>query len=187
MTFYNKLTPLEQFELVCMITSMCVFFAVILRELFNDREIQIAARLLGLAGFALLGAFAFRMASQLQQFEQRFAVQAKDVSVSQIGFAIRTKDGHDFVPGAYTDGVRATADGLWSGVGSDRYRNGGFTSLRRGDGNGTAAIGLGIERSSSTGNHGVDPVGSVLAEQWWASGSDRASGASSGDEPSTDF
>jgi hypothetical protein len=73
MTFYMKLQPIEQFEIVAMIAGMCLFFSVILMELFRDREIRIAARALGMIGVVVLGAFGFRMASQCQRLENQIA------------------------------------------------------------------------------------------------------------------
>lgn len=74
MTFYSNLEPLEQFELVCMVSGACVLMAIVLREYFADPDIQIAARGLGLIGFVLLGSFGWRMAAKVERLETR-AVQ----------------------------------------------------------------------------------------------------------------
>ena len=75
MSFYMKLQPLEQFEFVCMVAGACVFFALILRELFNDREIQIAGRALGGIGFVVLVLFSWRMAADKQTLQAQIQNQ----------------------------------------------------------------------------------------------------------------
>jgi len=51
----------EQFEAAVVVSGACVAAAVALREYFTDREIRIAARVLGLAGWAVVVTFAWRM------------------------------------------------------------------------------------------------------------------------------
>jgi hypothetical protein len=51
----------EQFEAAVVVSGVCVVAAVALREYFTDREIRIAARVLGLAGWAVVVTFAWRM------------------------------------------------------------------------------------------------------------------------------
>jgi hypothetical protein len=51
----------EQFEAAVVVSGVCLAAAVTLREYFTDREIRIAARVLGLAGWAVVVTFAWRM------------------------------------------------------------------------------------------------------------------------------
>lgn len=71
---YQNLEPLEQFELVCMVSGACVLVAIVLREYFADQHIRIMARGLGLIGFILLASFGWRMAAKVERLETR-AVQ----------------------------------------------------------------------------------------------------------------
>jgi hypothetical protein len=87
MTFYQNLEPLEQFELVAMVSSACVVLAVVLRELFADREIQLAARALGLIGFVLLGSFGWRMAAKCERLEP--SVHEHDESIRHHVYAVK--------------------------------------------------------------------------------------------------
>lgn len=75
MSFYTKLQPLEQFECVFMVAGACVFFALILRELFHDREIQIAGRALGGVGFVVLVLFSWRMALNVESLQAQIQTQ----------------------------------------------------------------------------------------------------------------
>ena len=172
MSFYAKLSPVEQFQVVGFVAAACVFFAVILRELFSDREIQIAARSLGLIGFALLGAFAYRMASTVER-QQIAAARAIEVSDAETGFAIRTRGGNEFIPGSFIDGMRSTAGRVRSGAGPDRHHDGSAGGIRRADGIGPAAIYLRSAGSTGTGDYGVDAARYLLGESRWAAGSSR--------------
>ena len=87
MTFYTKLQPLEQFEIVMMLAAMCFLSAIILREYFTDREIRIAGRVLGVAGFGVLAAFGWRMAAKVERLEQIARVQRASEIADQ-GFAL---------------------------------------------------------------------------------------------------
>lgn len=69
MSFYTKLQPMEQFEVVCMVAGACMFFALILREFFRDRDIQIAGRALGGVAFIVLVLFSWRMAADKQTLQ----------------------------------------------------------------------------------------------------------------------
>lgn len=51
----------DQFEAAVIVSGVCLAAAVLLREWFTDREIRIMARVLGVAGWAVVVTFAWRM------------------------------------------------------------------------------------------------------------------------------
>jgi len=166
MTFYMRLQPIEQFEIVAMIAGMCLFFSVILMELFRDREIRIAARALGMIGVVVLGAFGFRMASQCQRLENQIAMRAVEVSQHQSSnIVLRTRNGYEFTPGVLFDGLRTGTGYLRASVGPDRRGNGDLRSSR----SGIAASAVGSASGTGSGNSSIPSLRqlSESAAGWW--------------------
>ena len=140
MTFYQKLQPLEQFEIVCMVAGILLLSAVILREYFNDREIRIVARLLGAAGFAVMMAFSWRMAFTVERLEQIARVQRASEIADQ-GFALAGDVGEETtaVESSITtqSGTTISFTRRGSSLQSDR-RCSGWKSIRSADFSGAA-------------------------------------------------
>jgi hypothetical protein len=160
MTFYTKLQPLEQFEIVMMLALMCFLSAIILREYFTDREIRIAGRVLGLAGFSVLAAFSWRMAATVEKLEQIARVQRVQEIADQ-GFAVARKPDSkttwDSASITTPDGTTISFSGRESSVQSHRRRQGS-------EGSG----------SSSTGTRGADGSQQAWYNYVGATGADHA-------------
>lgn len=56
----SNFTPRDQFEAAVAVSGVCLVAAVVLREWFADREIRALARILGVAGYAVVVAFAWK-------------------------------------------------------------------------------------------------------------------------------
>lgn len=57
----SNLAPRDQFEAAVVVSGMCLVAAILLREWFADREIRALARILGVAGYAVVVAFAWKV------------------------------------------------------------------------------------------------------------------------------
>lgn len=57
----SNLSFRDQFEAAVIVSGVCLAAAVLLREWFTDREIRIMARVLGVAGWAVVVTFAWQM------------------------------------------------------------------------------------------------------------------------------
>jgi hypothetical protein len=169
MTFYMRLQPIEQFEIVAMIAGMCLFFSVILMELFKDRDIRIAARALGMIGVVVLGAFGFRMASQCQRLENQIAMRAVEVSQHQSSnIVLRTPKGYEFSPGVLFDGVRTGITGI-RGCYRPTGRSDDFLRINR---SGIAASAVGSSSGTDASEHGFHIARRLLEStaRWAGSG-----------------
>ena len=163
MTFYMRLQPLEQFEIVAMVAGMCLFFSVILMELFKDREIRIAARALGCIGVVVLAAFGWRMASQVQRLEHQIAARSIEVSQDVSNVVLHTSKGYPFAPGVLFDGLRSGTSDLRDSL--RRYRRGAddLRHERTAETAGASAGNLGDSSSGYASNPGL-PVAEQLFE-----------------------
>ncbi len=95
----STLAPRDQFEAAVFVSGMCLVAAVVLREWFADREIRIIARVLGLAGWAVVVTFAWRMtetnetlATQLMVKEKQHASPVVSAVASMV-FEVATPNG----------------------------------------------------------------------------------------------
>lgn len=73
----SDFTPRDQFEAAIAVSGMCLAAAVVLREWFADREIRALARILGIAGYAVVVAFAWRMTETNETLATQLMVQGK--------------------------------------------------------------------------------------------------------------
>jgi hypothetical protein len=168
MTFYMRLQPLEQFEIVAMVAGMCLFFSVILMELFKDREIRIAARALGCIGVVVLAAFGWRMASQVQRLEHQIAARSIEVSQDVSDVVLRTPKGYEFAPGVVFDGLRDRTNDLRDGFRRYRRSENHIRNERSRETAGTTAGNLGDTGGRNAGNHGTAAAEQLLehAGRW---------------------
>jgi len=72
----------EQFEAAVVVSSVCLAAAVVLREWFTDREIRIIARVLGVAGWAVVVTFAWRMTETSETLATQLMVRRKTDATS---------------------------------------------------------------------------------------------------------
>ena len=78
----SNLTFREQFEAAVVVSSVCLAAAVVLREWFTDREIRIIARVLGVAGWAVVVTFAWRMTETSETLATQLMVRGKTDATS---------------------------------------------------------------------------------------------------------
>lgn len=67
----------NQFEAAVVVSGVCLAAAVVLREWFADREIRIIARVLGLAGWAVVVTFAWQMTETNESLATQLMVKGK--------------------------------------------------------------------------------------------------------------
>jgi hypothetical protein len=70
------------------VSSVCLAAAVVLREWFTDREIRIIARVLGVAGWAVVVTFAWRMTETSETLATQLMVRGK-IDATQIADPVR--------------------------------------------------------------------------------------------------
>ena len=78
----SNLSPRDQFEAAVVVSGVCLVAAVMLREWFTDREIRIMARVLGLAGWAVVVTFAWRMTETNETLATQLMVKGKTDATS---------------------------------------------------------------------------------------------------------
>ena len=72
----------DQFEAAVVVSGVCLVAAVVLREWFTDRDIRIIARVLGLAGWAVVVTFAWRMTETNETLATQLMVKGKQNATS---------------------------------------------------------------------------------------------------------
>jgi hypothetical protein len=65
----DSLSVRDKFEIAITISSVCLIFAVALREWFVDREIRIVARVLGLVGWFVVASYAWTTTAVIERLE----------------------------------------------------------------------------------------------------------------------
>lgn len=104
----------NQFEVAVAVSGVCLVAAIVLREWFADREIRIIARVLGLAGWAVVVTFAWRMtetnetlATQLMVKSSQRADNIGEVSATTV--SVQTKSGYRVTIGEVKNAGRTGA------------------------------------------------------------------------------
>lgn len=78
----SNLTFRDQFEAAVAVSGMCLAAAVLLREWFTDRDIRVIARVLGIAGYAVVVTFAWRMTETNETLATQLMVKGKQDATS---------------------------------------------------------------------------------------------------------
>jgi len=78
----SNLSFRDQFEAAVIVSGVCLAAAVLLREWFTDREIRIMARVLGVAGWAVVVTFAWRMTETNETLATQIMVEGKTDATS---------------------------------------------------------------------------------------------------------
>ena len=110
----SNLSPRDQFEAAVVVSGMCLVAAIVLREWFADREVRIMARILGVAGWAVVVTFAWRMtetnetlATQLMVKSSPRADKIGEATVTTV--SVTTKSGNVFQFGDMINAGRTVA------------------------------------------------------------------------------
>ncbi len=78
----SNLAPRDQFEAAVAVSGMCLVAAILLREWFADREIRVLARILGVAGWAVVVAFAWKLTVTNETLATQLMVKGKQDATS---------------------------------------------------------------------------------------------------------
>lgn len=73
----SSFAPRDQFEAAVAVSGVCLVAAILLREWFADREIRALARILGVAGYLVVVAFAWRMTETNETLATQLMVKGK--------------------------------------------------------------------------------------------------------------
>ena len=144
----------DQFEAAVVVSGVCLVAAVVLREWFTDREIRIIARVLGLAGWAVVVTFAWRMTVTNETLATQLIVQGKPNAspvASGLSFVVPEK----VVEIATKSGTRVS----WTECSEGRIGSVSVTGGR--SGRGRESIG----RSGAVGSRAFDGADDVPNEQ----------------------
>jgi len=135
----SNLSFRDQFEAAVIVSGVCLAAAVLLREWFTDREIRIMARVLGVAGWAVVVTFAWRMTETNETLATQIMVEGK-IDATSIADSVRIVA----VASEYTATVAGKAVSLIRfSDGRFGYGRGGSISDRNRNGNERFAIGDG--------------------------------------------
>jgi hypothetical protein len=85
----SNLSFRDQFEAAVAVSGVCLVAAIVLREWFTDREIRIIARVLGLAGWAVVVTFAWRMTLTNETLATQIMVKKGVHDATQIADPVR--------------------------------------------------------------------------------------------------
>jgi len=121
----SNLSFRDQFEAAVIVSGVCLAAAVLLREWFTDREIRIMARVLGVAGWAVVVTFAWRMTETNETLATQIMVEGK-IDATSIADSVRIVA----VASEYTATVAGKAVSLI------RFSDGRFGSVSVGNGRG---------------------------------------------------
>jgi hypothetical protein len=146
----SNLSPRDQFEAAVVVSGVCLVAAVMLREWFTDREIRIMARVLGLAGWAVVVTFAWRMTETNETLATQLMVRGKQ-DATQIADPVRVLAVAEEFSATSPSGLQITAAKLSDG------RTGPVSIVYR---RGVLNAHSNRYASSGTGNTGVDVGGS---------------------------
>lgn len=78
----SSLSPRDQFEAAVVVSGVCLAAAIVLREWFTDREVRIMARILGIAGWAVVVTFAWRMTETNETLATQLMAKGKHDATS---------------------------------------------------------------------------------------------------------
>lgn len=104
----------DQFEAAVAVSGMCLAAAILLREWFADREIRVLARILGVAGWAVVVAFAWKLTVTNETLATQLMVKGKQDATSIADqtmvvalaseYVATTQSGTEFKINRYDDG-----------------------------------------------------------------------------------
>lgn len=104
----SNLAPRDQFEAAVAVSGMCLVAAILLREWFADREIRVLARILGVAGWAVVVAFAWKLTVTNETLATQLMVKGKQDATS-IADPVRVVAVEKEYNAEISDGLRVSA------------------------------------------------------------------------------
>jgi hypothetical protein len=143
----SDLSPRDQFEAAVVVSGVCLVAAVMLREWFTDREIRIMARVLGLAGWAVVVTFAWRMTETNETLATQLMVRGKQ-DATQIADPVRVlavaSEYTATTPNGLQFAVTRLSEGRIGPVSAIHRRGGINVSSNRGEPNGVGITGVDV-------------------------------------------